>query len=170
VVGTGALPLEVNGVVEMNTNKKRLLAAGIVTAILLGGAGAAYAYWTNTGAGTGSAETGTNDPIVINQTSVIGDMAPGVAAQTLSGTFTNTNDGPVYVASVTVSIDSVDGGPTCEATDYTIANGTMTVNAQVPAGTGVGSWTGATIAFNNKAGENQDDCKDATVNLAYTSN
>ena len=28
----------------------------------------------------------------------------------------------------------------------------------------------ATIAFNNKAGENQDDCKNATVNLVYTSN
>ena len=47
------------------------------------------------------------------------------------------------------------------------------VNAQVPAGTGVGSWGTTdtpTIAFNNKAGENQDDCKNATVNLAYTSN
>jgi hypothetical protein len=152
-------------------NKKRLLAAGIVTAILLGGAGAAYAYWTNQGAGTGSAETGTNEAIVINQTTVVGDLAPGVAAQTLSGNFTNTNDGPVYVASVTVSIDSITGGgATCEATDYTLTNTTMTVNAQVPAGTGVGSWTGATIAFNNKVGENQDDCKNATVNLVYTSN
>ncbi|MES1170623.1 MAG: hypothetical protein ABUL47_08045 [Leifsonia sp.] len=150
--------------------KRRLLAAGIVTAILVGGAGAAYAYWTNTGSGTGSAGTGTNAAVTINQTTVVTPMGPGVAAQTLSGTFSNPNTGPVYVASVTVTIGTITGGGlTCEATDYPIANGTMTVNAQVPAGTG-GAWTGATIVFNNKAGENQDDCKNATVNLVYSSN
>ena len=53
-------------------------------------------------------------------------------------------------------------------TDYTLANAVMTVNAQVAVGARVGSWSGATIAFNNKAGENQDDCKNATVNFAYT--
>ncbi len=56
---------------------------------------------------------------------------------------------------------------TCDATDYTLANAAMTVGAQVPAGTGVGAWTGATIQFNNKGGSNQDQCKGATVNLAY---
>ena len=43
---------------------------------------------------------------------------------------------------------------------------TMAVNAEVPAGTGQGQFTGATIQFNNKA-TNQDGCKGATVNLAY---
>jgi len=46
----------------------------------------------------------------------------------------------------------------------------MTVNAEVASGTGVGAWTGATIKFNDKAGTNQDACKGATVNLAYTVN
>jgi hypothetical protein len=43
----------------------------------------------------------------------------------------------------------------------------MTVNAEVASGNAKGSWTGATIKFNNKA-SNQDQCKGATVNLAYT--
>ncbi len=43
----------------------------------------------------------------------------------------------------------------------------MNVDAEVPAGTSQGSWSGATIKFNNKA-TNQDACKGATVNLAYT--
>jgi hypothetical protein len=98
-------------------------------------------------------------------------MAPGDTAQTLSGNFTNTNSGPVYVASVTASISSVTFGGVpavgCDATDYTLANPIMTVGAQVPAGTAQGAWTGATIQFNNKA-TNQDACKGATVNLAYT--
>ena len=44
----------------------------------------------------------------------------------------------------------------------------MSVGAQVPVGTGVGSFTGATIKFNNKTATNQDACKDATVTLSYT--
>ena len=153
----------------MRTSTKRAIAIAAVTAVLLGGAGVAYAYWTAGGSGTGTGTTGTNSPITINQTSVITNLRPGATAQTLSGTFTNANDEPVYVATVTASIASISGGGvTCDADDYTLANAVMTVNSSVAIGTGVGTWTGATIAFNNKAGENQDDCKNATVNFAYT--
>jgi hypothetical protein len=98
-------------------------------------------------------------------------MYPGDSAQTISGDFDNSNSGPVYAGTMTVSIASVTkatGAPagTCAATDFTLANAAMTVNAQVPAGTGQGAWTGATIKFNNKA-TNQDACKGATVSLAY---
>lgn len=155
--------------------KKRLLAAGIVTAVLLGGAGTAYAYWTNSGSGVGEADTGTNAAVTVVQTSSISGLAPGSGTHALSGTFDNPNDGSVYIASVSVSIDSVvdsEGEPAvgCEADDYVIAGSPMTVNANVPAGDGVGSWSGATIAFVNEAAENQDGCKGATVNLVYTSN
>jgi len=54
----------------------------------------------------------------------------------------------------------------CDATDYTLAGAAMAKNAEVPADD-TGTWTGATIKFNNKA-TNQDACKGATVNLAYT--
>jgi hypothetical protein len=46
----------------------------------------------------------------------------------------------------------------------------MAVGAEVPAGNGKGSWTGATVAFNDKPTTNQDACKGATVNFAYTVN
>ena len=105
----------------------------------------------------------------MNQTSVVDGMAPGVAAQTLSGDFDNANDGATYVGTVTASIASVTGGDgACTADDYTLADATMDVDAQVPVGTGVGAWTGATIAFNNSATVNQDGCKNATVALTYT--
>jgi hypothetical protein len=98
-------------------------------------------------------------------------MAPGDSPQTLSGTFTNPNIGPVYVATITASIASVTkagGAPagTCDASDYSLANATMTVGHEVLADD-TSTWTGATIQFNNKA-TNQDACKNATVNLAYT--
>ena len=123
------------------------------------------------GTGTGSAATGTTAAITVNQTSTVTAMGPGVAAQALSGNFDNPNSGPVYVTTVTAAIGTVTGGPTCEATDYTLTNPVSDVNAQVPAGNGVGSWGATdtpTIAFNNKAAENQDDCKNATVQILYT--
>ena len=154
----------------MRKSSKRIIAVAAVTAVLLGGAGVAYAYWTAGGAGAGTGTTGTSEAIVVNQTSVITNLRPGATAQTLSGNFTNANDEPVYVGTVTASIDSITGGgPTCDADDYTLANAVMTVNASVAIGTG-GSWTGATIAFNNKPAENQDDCKNATVHFAYAAN
>jgi len=146
--------------------------AVLTTALVVGGAGMAFAYWTAGGSGTGSASTGTVVGLTVNQTSTVTGMAPGDSAQALSGKFDNTNSGPVYVATVTASISSVvkaGGAPagTCDVTDYTLASAVMTVGTEVPSGTAVGSWSGATIKFNNK-GTIQDACKGATVNLAYS--
>jgi hypothetical protein len=153
----------------MRKTTKRVIAVAATTAILLGGAGVAYAYWTAGGSGAGTGTTGTSDPITINQTSVVTNLRPGGAAQTLSGDFDNANDEPVYVSTVTASISSITGGGvTCEVTDYTLSNAVMTVDASIPVGSAQGAWTGATIEFNDKPAENQDDCKNATVNFAYT--
>ena len=149
--------------------KKKTVVAAVVALVMFGGALAAYAYWSTTGSGTGSATTGTSAAITAVQTSTISDLRPGGAAQTLSGNFTNTtnNGGSVYVTTVTASISGVSGGAgSCSAADYTLANAVMSVGADIPAGTAQGSWTGATIQFNN-TGSNQDGCKGATVALAY---
>jgi hypothetical protein len=152
-------------------SKKRVAAVAIITLILVGGGGAAtYAFWSAGGSGTGSATTGTNLGISANQSTVVTGLAPGGTAQTLSGTFTNSNSSPVYVTSVTASILSVTkaGLPVvgCDASDYTVSTTPMTVNAEINPGSGQGTWSGATIAFNDKS-TNQDACKGATVNLAY---
>jgi len=158
---------------DARKSKKRIAAIAIMTIILVGGGSAgAYAYWTAGGAGTGSASTGTNSAVTAVQTSTVSGLVPGSAAQSLSGNFTNSNSSPVYVTSVTAAIASVikaTGAPsgTCDASDYTLTGATMTVGAQVPAGSAQGAWSGATIAFNNKA-TIQDACKGATVNISYT--
>jgi hypothetical protein len=152
------------------SRKTKIIATS--AALLLGGSGVAYAYWTAGGAGTGTAAAGTTTAIAVVQTSTVAGLKPGGAAQTLSGNFTSTNTSPVYVTSVTASIASVDkaiGAPagTCDATDFTLAAAVMTVNAEVPTGTAQGAWTGATIQFNDKTGVNQDACKGAAVNFSY---
>jgi hypothetical protein len=146
---------------------KKTLVIGGAAVIAVGGAGVALAYWTNPGSGAGSAPTGTTTAIVVNQTSTISGLAPGLPAQTLSGNFDNPNNGPIFVGSVNVTVTGTDKSG-CTASDYTIA-GSAPVNAEVPSGEDVGAWTGLTIQFNDKAGANQDACKNATVTLSYTS-
>jgi hypothetical protein len=156
----------------MNRFTKRTATIVVAIAVTAGAASVAYAYWTAGGSGTGTAATGTNASITAVQTGGPTAMGPGDIAQSLNGKFNNTNSGPVYVTSVTASIASVVkavGAPagTCDLTDYTLATPVMAVGVEVPAGTGTGNWTGATLKFNNKAAVNQDACKGATVNLAY---
>lgn len=157
---------------------KRTTRRGIKVAAVAGGlvliGSAAFAYWTQSGTGTGSASTGTTAAITVNQTTTINGLAPGVAPLTLSGDFTNPNTATVHVATVAVTVTSVTkaaGAPAgpCTAADYEILGSPMTVNADVVSGTHVGSWTGATIAFKNDPAASQDGCKGATVTLGYTS-
>ncbi|PZS18460.1 MAG: hypothetical protein DLM57_06280 [Pseudonocardiales bacterium] len=155
-------------------SRKKIVAVLVGVGVVAVGGGLAFAYWTSSGTGTGTAGTGTGaSTLVITQTSVISGMAPGVAAQTISGTVANNATNSAFVTSVTVSISGVTkaaGAPagTCAAADYTLSGATMPVNVDVAAGTST-NFTGATIAFNN-TGSNQDGCKGATVALAYTSN
>jgi hypothetical protein len=162
---------EVNSMIRSMFTKKRMLTAlSVVSVIAI--AAVAYGYWTTSGSGDGTASAGSTTGITVNQTSTLTAMYPGDSAQTLSGDFTNTNSSPVYVGTVTASIQSVDKASdapagTCDATDFTLSNAAMTVNAQVPSGTNEGAWSGATIKFNDKSDTNQDACKGATVNLHY---
>lgn len=151
--------------------KKTVAVALSLVLLLLMGAGAAYAYWTNTGSGTGTATSGSNVAVTINQTAITG-LFPGQSAQTLAGTFNNSNSGPTWVAAVTASGYTIDGTHVtagCIVADgnYTLG-GTATVGANVPAGAAQGSWTGLTITMNNLV-TNQDVCKGAIVTITYAS-
>jgi hypothetical protein len=156
-------------------SKKQYLAAGATAALIVGGAGVAFAYWTNSGSGTGSASTGTNTSITVNQTSSVAGLYPGGPAAGLSGNFTNTNSSKVFVHSVTVAIqtgwssNAVDASqPACTAADFTLGQPGL-VDAEVAPGTG-GSWSGGSIALNDNPTANQDNCKNVSVPLVYSSN
>jgi hypothetical protein len=154
-------------------SKRKIAATIAITAILVGGGGAAaIAYWSAGGTGSGTAVTGTSASVAAIQTSTISGLAPGVAAQTLSGNFTNTNAAATYVTSVTASIGTITqaSGATgsCTSADYSLSNPVMNVGATVPVGTAQGAWSGATIQFKNNTLANQDGCKGATVAITYT--
>jgi hypothetical protein len=156
------------------STRAKLVAAGAVVMTALGG-GVAFAYWSTTGSGTGTGSTSSGaSSLTVTQTTAPTDLAPGVAAEPISGTVKNTATNNAYVSTVTVSIASVAkaagaAAGTCDATDYTLSNPAMTVNTDLTPGQTI-TFTGATLGFNDKTTSNQDACKGATVNLAYSTN
>ena len=154
-------------------SKKSKAIVAIAAVIGLASSGAAYSYWTQSGAGTGTAATGTTTPITVNQVSTPSAMYPGSTAQALSGNFTNPNPGAVQISSVTAAVSSITNGfadntkPACLPGDYAISG--TSGGTTVPAGTAVGTWAGLSIQLTNTAA-NQDNCKGATANITYTAN
>lgn len=147
--------------------KKKIAGVAFGTAALVLAGGAAFGYWSVTGSGSGTADTGDVMSITVNQVTPPFGLGPGVPPQLLSGNFDNPN-GPVYVTSVTAVVSGTNQ-PGCDETDFIIA-GAAPVGAQIAGpGSATGSWSGLTIQFNNKA-TNQDACKNAIVNISYTAN
>jgi hypothetical protein len=151
---------------------RKALVLGAVTSLVI--VAGAIAYWTTTGTGTGSAATGTIAGVTVNQTSTPTAMYPGGPAQPLSGDFTNTNSGNAYVTSVTASLASVSGGaadlakPPCTTADFQLNDPTAVVGQDIAPGAGQGSWSGPSVQLIN-TGFNQDNCKNATLHISYTS-
>src|SRR4051812_22011599 len=136
----------------MRKISKKLVIGTAATAIVAAGAGVAFAYWTTSGTGTGSAHTGNVAGITINQTTTVSDLYPGGSAADLAGNFTNTNPSAAYVKQVTVAVDPAWSAkadltlPACSAADFTLVQPGAT-NADVAAGTNVGAWAGGSIAL-----------------------
>jgi hypothetical protein len=132
----------------------------------------AYAFWTNSGAGSGQATTGTNT-VTVHQLSTPSGLVPGGPAAPLFGDFTNPNTSGVFVSTVAAEITDVTGGPEdlgdpeCTAADFHLNNNPVGVGTTVPPGSHVSAWSGMSIQL-LETGLNQDNCKNVTVELSYS--
>lgn len=145
------------------------LAAGAIALALVG---VAFAYWTQGGSGSGGATAGTTSAITVKQTGAPTGLYPGGPAQPLAGTFDNPNPGAVHISSVTAAVHAFSSQtdntkPACTQADFAVG-GTAGAST-VPAGTGVGAWSGLTVRMLDGAG-NQDNCKGQSITLDYTAN
>ena len=166
-------------------SKKKLVVTAAVGVVLVGTSTAAFAYWTSQGEGTGKATTAAEaTTLVVKQTTSPVGMYPGDSAQDLVINVTNPGPNKVQVDTVTVvptvkMADGVEG--TCDPSDYQVngeqlpAEGTVTLNweaVELDAKTAQDSTN--TVQFFDKTREafgedaNQDGCKGATLNFAYT--
>jgi hypothetical protein len=139
-----------------------LLAAIAVVAIAAVGG---YAYWTTTGAGSGSvANASSNGTVVLHATWPTNALYPG-GSQTVSFTADNAGTSNLFVGTVTSVVTTND--PLCLPADFTVAP--VAENQVIPAGaSGLALTNTGTISFANTAA-NQDACKGATVTLTLSS-
>lgn len=146
-------------------SKRRVAVAASVVGLIA--AVGAYAYWTQGGTGSGVATAGTTSNITVNQTSTVTGLYPGGPAASLSGNFDNPTSAPVTISSVTGAVTSVSPAG-CATSNFSIDGSTGPIS-NTPSGTGVGSWSGLTIALAETA-VNQDVCKGAVATVSYTAN
>jgi hypothetical protein len=136
--------------------------AAVILAVSVGGV--AYAYFTSTGSGTGNGTVNSSSPWVLTSSAITG-LGPGLAAQNIVGSATNTLGQKQYIGTVTPSVSSTSNVG-CTSADFTLTNGTINSDT-VSGATGLNF---GTIAFNDRPGVNQNACEGVTVNLAFSSN
>jgi len=138
----------------------------------------AFAFWSSTGTGDGTATTGQAVQFVITEGAKAGTLAPGnLAGQTVAFTVSNPGPGQLYLGTVTVTLADAAGVAWAPVTTQPTP-GTMRCQRLCPAGHshagrpdpgGSTAFAGASIGFNDKS-TNQDACKGATIQLLYTAN
>lgn len=151
------------------TNKRAFVALGVCA---LAVTGAAVAYFTSSGSGTGSAGVGSSSAVTLHAT-IAGDLFPG-SSSPVTFTVDNPSTGVQRVGTVTLASISADSGhSSCSTTtsggnpDFTMAP--VPVNQVVNPGNGQSVAATGTLAM-NETGVNQDGCQGATLTLHLTNN
>ena len=149
----------------MKINLKKKLAAAAAAATIAGSAGIAFAYWTTTGAGEGSADVAAaNGTLVLHASFEDGALHPGGSVP-VTFTADNASETDLQVGTIHSVVSTSD--PDCLASDFSIAD--VVSNTVVPNGeTGYALDGEGTLVFANSA-LNQDACKGATITLTLTS-
>jgi len=160
---------------------KKVVAIGLAAGVTLGIGGAAFAYFTAGGTGTGSATTGSSSAMTLVQDTTINtaQLVPGYGAQTITGHQYNSAGTTEYVGAVTPSISSATvwqqlNGYTCSASDYTLTPSVAAGDEAVgPSGTqptgSSNDFSLGTIAFNDKTTTDQDACQGQVLVLSFNS-
>ncbi len=153
---------------------------GLGLLVLLAFSGAAVAYFTTTGSGTGNAQVGTSSALTITPTITppSGGLVPGGTAASVAFSVNNPSSGNQYVS--TVSLSGVqaysDSGHTtnitgngagqCDTTKFSMTP--VTENQNVPSGNTALASNGSLVFADS--GTNQNACKSAYLVASFTSN
>jgi hypothetical protein len=152
-------------------SRKRALAM-LGCTVALAATGAAVAYFTSSGSGTGTAAVGSSSPVTLHAT-ISSSLYPG-ASSPVTFTVDNPSSGSQRVGTITLSSISVDSGHSgCSTTisggnpDFTMP--AVTVNKVIAPGNGQSVTPTGTLTM-NETGVNQDACQGATLTLNLTNN
>jgi hypothetical protein len=152
------------------TRKRALIALGCAGVVAVGGA--AIAYFTTTGSGTGTATVGSSSAVTLHAT-VSSTLYPG-ASSSVSFTVDNPSSGSQRVGTISLSSITADAGHSSCSTvitggnpDFTMA--AVAVNKTFAPGNGQSVTPTGTLTM-NETGVSQDACQGATLTLNLTNN
>jgi hypothetical protein len=149
----------------MNTSKKTFAVVASATAAILVGGGVAVAYWTTTGAGTGTATAGTTSALLVTQTTSPTGLYPGGPASNLSISVNNPGSAAARIALLAATPTATDKVG-CDPGDFDVVVSGISATTIAPLATQAFSNV-ATVAL-RETGANQDACKDAVVTISYS--
>ena len=139
------------------TRKRFIIPLAAIAALAV--ASVAFAFFTSSGTGSGTASVGSDAGVTIDPVTITGTLYPGGPAASVDFTVNNTStDTAVHVAKVVV--DSIDTPTDCPAADFSF--GDVTLNADIAAGDSAPGSGSLSMANTNV---NQDACKSGTVTL-----
>jgi len=144
----------------MRTSRKKLavIAAGIA---VLAFAGAAFAYFTNAGSGSGTASVGTSSEIELSS-DLVGTLYPGGPDVPVTVNIHNPGAGNQFVADISGVVE--DNG-SCLGSWFEVDTINYNTNLDPDA-----SDTADTVVRMLDSGGNQDDCKNLTMDITWSSN
>jgi hypothetical protein len=143
-------------------SKKQYLAAGAAAALIAGGAGVAFAYWTSTGSGSGTATTDTakNWTVVVDSTD-LKDLSPNGPVETVHFHVTNPGSGVQHLNNTVASVASTSAGANCAPGNFAVGTPVITYGDVASHTTVDGTFTLQMV----DTGVPQDGCQNVTVNL-----
>jgi hypothetical protein len=152
--------------------KKRTLAALTVVAVLAA-AGAAFAYFTSTGSGTGSATIGsaTAFNVTVNNPTG-GPLYPGSGSESLSYTIKNAGSGTQNLSATSVAVTADTNGDVkhngasvagCKASWFSAVDNAP---AYGPLAGGASVNGSVTVTMPDNTTDNQDACQSASPDVA----
>jgi hypothetical protein len=152
----------------LRITKKRTAVIAGAAALVLAGTTAAFAYWTTSGSGSGSASVASSAHTVTLHATTSGNLYPG-ASVPVSFTADNASSGGLQVNKVQlVSVTADTAHASCTVADFTMADVLETQTIAAGA-SGIALTNGGTLAYADTAVD-QSTCKGATLTLTVSSN
>jgi hypothetical protein len=148
--------------------RKRYVVAVVSAIAALALAGGAYAFWTTTGAGTGSASVASSNGTLVLHGVAADALTPG-GSSSVSFTADNANTSSLEVGTISLDSVSLDAGHSaCDVSDFSMPD--VVSSTQVPAGASDYALSGSGTLSMADTALNQDACKGASLTLNLSSN
>jgi hypothetical protein len=146
---------------------KKVAAIGLAAGLTLGAAGAAFAYFTSSGTGGGSAQVGTaTNDIVVTGTETT-PVFPGGATGTVTFTVANSGANPEHLTNIHFVSASASG---CSEAlgDFSMADVPVGTDGTIAAGATAQTITETGTLVMGDTGLDQSACEGKTLTLSFT--